>query len=154
MFVPAEPWSLTHPCQGLNYPMVQTCFFRLRGGDSNLDYLNQRRGRGDAEGSAQNCRRLFRARDPNERGAARALDHSDGRDGAFQVSGCCWPTGVILRNEGRSAGLRDPERSLGGGVELLTGAGEPEWGALGVSADRPALAGVDDLAAERQHPVG
>ena len=70
------------------------------------------------------------------------------------MSGCCWPTGVILRNEGRSAGLRDVERSLGGGVELLTGAGEPEWGALGVSADRPALAGVDDLAAERQHPVG
>ncbi len=70
------------------------------------------------------------------------------------MSGCCWPTGVILRNEGRSAGLRDVERSLGGGLELLTGAGEPEWGALGVSADRPALAGVDDLAAERQHPIG
>lgn len=33
------------------------------------------------------------------------------------------------------------------------GAGEPEGRSLGVAADHPALAGVDDLPAERLHPL-
>jgi hypothetical protein len=35
----------------------------------------------------------------------------------------------------------------------LRGAGEPEGRALGVTADHPVLARVDDLAAERTHPL-